>query len=203
MASTTTTTTLISEKQETVVTPPPPPPPPPASAYFASDAFFRVLLLAASIVAVVVMVTSKETELVLVSRFPFPVPATAKWKYSPALIYFVAALSTAGLYAIISTFVSLSGVFFPAKSPKLFLVLALHDTIVLGIVASATGAAAGVAYIGYKGNSHVAWVKVCNVYDKYCRHVAGSLAVGLFASFVLIILIFLNVTALYHRAPKL
>lgn len=31
--------------------------------------------------------------------------------------------------------------------------------VLVGIVASAFGAVAGVAYIGYKGNSHVGWNK--------------------------------------------
>jgi ABC-type maltose transport system permease subunit len=74
--------------------------------------------------------------------------------------------------------------------------------LILGLVASATGSAGGVAYIGLKGNKHVAWNKVCNTYDKFCQHLAGSLAVSLFASFVLVLLVWLSVYTLHRRIPK-
>lgn len=74
--------------------------------------------------------------------------------------------------------------------------------LMLGIVASATGAAGGVAYIGLKGNSHVGWTKVCNMYGKLCRHLGASLAVSLFASIVLVMLIILSIHSLSKKIPK-
>jgi uncharacterized protein (TIGR01569 family) len=58
----------------------------------------------------------------------------------------------------------------------------------LGILASATGTAGGVAYIALKGNEEVGWNKICNVYDKFCRYIATSLALSLFASLLLLVL---------------
>ncbi|GAB4851235.1 hypothetical protein Ancab_030531 [Ancistrocladus abbreviatus] len=195
-------TTTEYQKQEAAA--PPAPPPPAPFGFSGVDVFLRFLLLAAAIVAVVVMVTGKETELVQVAGVPFPVSLPAKFNYSPAFIYFVAAFSTAGLYAIITILASLSLIRGPVASTKLFLVLAANDAIMLGIVASATGAAAAVGYLGFKGNSHVGWVKVCHphMYSKYCRHVGGSLGVALFASILLVILVILNTTSLYLRMPK-
>ena len=72
----------------------------------------------------------------------------------------------------------------------------------LGLAASATGTAGGVAYIGLKGNSHVGWNKVCNTYDKFCRHVGGSIAVALFASILLVLLVWLSLFTLYSRIRK-
>ena len=74
--------------------------------------------------------------------------------------------------------------------------------LILGVIASATGTAGGVAYLGLKGNDHVGWVKICNVYDKYCRHLAGSLAVALFGSVVTVLLIWLSAYTLHSKIPK-
>ncbi|XP_010548920.1 PREDICTED: CASP-like protein 1D1 [Tarenaya hassleriana] len=159
----------------------------------------RVILFAATLTSVVVMVTSKQTELVPVpgTRLRFPNPA--KFTDSPALIYFVAALSVACFYSIVSTLASLSAISKPSCSSILFLYLAILDVMMLGIVASATGAGGGVAYIGLKGNKHVRWGKICNIYDKFSRHVGGSIAVSLFASVVLVLLSVASVVSLYKR----
>lgn len=74
--------------------------------------------------------------------------------------------------------------------------------VMLGLVASATGTAGGVAYIGLKGNSHVKWDKVCDLHDKFCQHLAASIVVSLLAAFVLIFLIALSIFSLHKKIPK-
>lgn len=74
--------------------------------------------------------------------------------------------------------------------------------VILGIIASATGTAGGVAYVGLKGNDHVNWGKICNAYDKFCKHLGGSLAVALFGSVVTVLLIWLSAFSLHSRVPK-
>ncbi|XP_048320674.2 CASP-like protein 1D1 [Ziziphus jujuba] len=160
------------------------------------DAGLRVLLFAACVTSVVVMVTSKQT------IHQGPVSKEAKFNHSPALIYFVAALSVAGLYSIITTLASISIIMKPAFSSKFILHFAFWDVLIFGVVASATGTAGAVGYVGLKGNKHVPWQKVCNVFDKYCRHIAGSLAVSLFASVVLVLLIWLSAFTLHKKIPK-
>ncbi|KAJ9700108.1 hypothetical protein PVL29_005778 [Vitis rotundifolia] len=182
--------------------PPPPPPPPPPADYTALDVVLRILLLLSTVAAVVVMVTGVETKLVSVPGVPVLVPNKAKFQNSPALIYFVAALSVVGLYSIISTLGSFLLIAKPSCSTKAILHLAIWDVLMLGLAASATGTAGGVAYIGLKGNSHVGWTKVCNVYGKFCRHVGSSVAVALFASILLVLLIWLSLYTLYSRIRK-
>ncbi|CAA0839933.1 CASP-like protein 1D1 [Striga hermonthica] len=70
-------------------------------------------------------------------------------------------------------------------------------------MASATGAAGTVGYIGLKGNSNVQWRKICDLYDGFCRHVGASIAVSLFGSVVLTLLIIISVRALSKRIPNL
>lgn len=74
--------------------------------------------------------------------------------------------------------------------------------LLLGIVASAAGAAGEVAYIGLRGNSNVGWNKMCNVYDSYCRHVGFSVLCSVFASIVLAFLIMVNIITLSRKSSK-
>ncbi|KAF7813687.1 CASP-like protein 1D1 [Senna tora] len=178
---------------------PPPPPPPAATAdavdYFKIDVILRVLLFASSLAAIIVIVTSQQTEIVPLLTGGFA-RRPAKFKY------FVAAFSVSGLYSIITTLASISVIQKPQLKLKFLIQFIFWDTLILGIIASATGAAGGVAYVGLKGNDHVSWNKICNVYDKFCRHIAASLAVALFGSVVTLLLIWFSAKALHHRVPK-
>ncbi|GAV87356.1 DUF588 domain-containing protein [Cephalotus follicularis] len=182
--------------------PPPPPPRPYGVDFFTVGVAFRVLLFATTLVSVIVMVTSDQTKTIFVpgSNIGFPVPA--KFNHSPAFIYFVAALSVACFYSIITTLASLSVIFKPYSSTKLLLHFAIWDVLILGIVASATGTAGGVAYIGLKGNSHVNWNKICNSYDTFCHHVESSIFISLLAAILLVLLSIISTVSLYDRIPK-
>ncbi|GMJ02035.1 CASP-like protein 1D1 [Hibiscus trionum] len=168
--------------------------------YSLVDVALRVLLFAATLISVVVMVTSKQTELVPVPGFPgVRISLQAKFNHSPALVYFVAALSVTGLYSIITTLASVSVVLKHVHSKTLLLVFAFSDVVFVGIVASATGAAAAVGYIGLKGNSHVGWTKICDIYGKFCRYTASSLALSLFAAILLVLLSMMSTFTLYKK----
>ncbi|KAJ8459578.1 hypothetical protein OPV22_032504 [Ensete ventricosum] len=174
---------------------------PPPNLFFL-DFGLRLLLFAAAVSALVVMVTSKQTKLIPIIVAPSLqsfVVRDAKFQYSPAFIYLVAALSVTCLYSIITMLVSLFAIASPSPSPRMLFLLILFDTLMAGVMASATGNAGSVAYIGLKGNSHVNWNKICNVYGKFCRHVGSSAAVSLVASIVLVLLVVLSSYSLYRR----
>ncbi|KAJ8766397.1 hypothetical protein K2173_022456 [Erythroxylum novogranatense] len=176
--------------------------PPPLSIPYVTNTFvvdvaLRVVLFAATLVALVVMITSKQTKVLVVQGFR--VPVDAKFDHSPAFVYFVVAMSVACLYSIITGLASFGVISKPAHTSKFLLHFAFWDVIMLGIVASATGSAAGVAYIGLKGNSHVGWVKICNMYHRFCRHIGTSVFFSLFASIVLIFLIMLSILSIHRR----
>ncbi|XP_022138099.1 CASP-like protein 1D1 [Momordica charantia] len=169
---------------------------------FAIDAGLRMVLFAAAVATVVVTVTSKQTVVNKLRGVPPGFPVQAKFDDSPAFIYFVTALSVTALYSLITALASVSVISNPNLSAKFLLHFAFLDALILGVVASATGTAGGVAYIGLKGNSHVQWNKVCYAFDKFCRHIGGALAASLFASVVLALLIWLSVFSLHARIRK-
>ncbi|XP_057476982.1 CASP-like protein 1 [Actinidia eriantha] len=183
------------ESKVTAATPPP-------DYLVVADLVLRVLLFALAVAAVVVMVTSEQTKLIPLPFPPFGSTRPAKFTHSPAFIYFVAALSVAGLYSILTTAVSFLALLKPGCSTKLLAHVVISDVLILGIVASATGAAGGVAYIGLEGNSHVGWMKICNVYDKFCRHLGAAIIVSLFASVVLVLLVVLSAYSLSKKIPQ-
>ncbi|KAE8731563.1 CASP-like protein 1D1 [Hibiscus syriacus] len=169
-----------------------------AARYSPLDVVLRVLLFAASLSAVVVMVTSKQSEMVPVPGLPpnIRVPFSAKFNHSPAFIYFVAALSLTGLYSIITTVASILA---SRKTKSILLLFALLDVVFVGIVASATGAAGAVAYIGLRGNNHVRWNKICNTFDTFCRNIGSAVALSLFAAILLVLLSMTSTSTLYRK----
>lgn len=141
--------------------------------------------------------------------------------------YFVVALVVASFYALISTLVSISLLSRPEFTAQFSVYLTsldmvtcftrnfkssrpswgffknvpakfIYEQVMLGILASATGTAGGVAYIALKGNKEIGWNKICNVYDKFCRYIASSLVLSLFASLLLLVL---SICSLFKRTP--
>ncbi|KAM0951085.1 putative casparian strip membrane protein [Dioscorea sansibarensis] len=178
-------------------------PPPPPFNLFGLDLFLRLALFATTLVSVILMVVSKQTKYFGAPFSRFLIVLDAKFVYSPALIYFVAAISTACLYSIISGAISAYGVFRPSPANKFLFHLATLDALMLGVVASATGAVAAVAYLGLRGNSHVGWVKVCNIYTKFCSFVASSVAISLASTIILLILLTVSIYSLHRRSHAL
>ncbi|KAK6122955.1 hypothetical protein DH2020_043299 [Rehmannia glutinosa] len=178
-------------EEEKVAAPPPevktPGDAPPIDCFALAEVVLR-FLFCFSLVAVVVMVTSKQTKILC----HLPNSITLR----------LSSLSVAGLYSIITTLLSFYALLKPGCCPKVLSHFVIFDVLLLGIVAAATGTAGAVAYIGLKGNSHVGWRKICNVYDDFCKHVGASVFVSLFASIVLAFLVLLSVYALSKKIPK-
>ena len=47
----------------------------------------------------------------------------------------------------------------------------------VALVSSGTLAVTAIAYIGYKGNSHTQWLKICNKFDLFCHHTSGAIVI--------------------------
>ncbi|WOL17827.1 CASP-like protein 1D1 [Canna indica] len=159
---------------------------------FGIDFGLRLLVFASAVTALVVLVTSKQTKTIPISR-------DAKFQHSPAFIYLLVALAVTCLYSIVTMFASFFAISSPSPSPKLLFHLILFDAVMAGVMASATGTAGSVAYVGLKGNSHVNWNKICNLYDKFCWHIGSSTAVSLVASITLVLLVVISAYSLYRR----
>ncbi|PKA54352.1 CASP-like protein [Apostasia shenzhenica] len=165
-------------------------------------ALLRLLLFATTVPALVVLATSKQTitfPYFIQPQISIQVTKTGKFSNSPALIYLLVALAVAVAYSVITFIISASFLRKPPSSEALFSLILL-DTLMAGIMASATGSAGAVSYLGVKGNSHVQWNKICNKFDKFCRYVGCSVILTLVASIILVLLIFISTFSLYRRS---
>ncbi|XP_068661075.1 CASP-like protein 1D1 [Aristolochia californica] len=176
------------------------PAPPPATNLSGVDFTLRFLVFASTLTAFLVLVTSKQSEIVTIPVLLLQTVRSAKFQHSPAFIYLVVAMCVACAYSILTIATSISSIFKPSRPSKSLMLLVFFDALMAGIVASATGAAGGVAYIGLKGNSHVGWVKICGTFDKFCKHVGSSIALAVFASVLLVLLVMISTYSLYRRS---
>ncbi|KAL7601406.1 hypothetical protein Lser_V15G22567 [Lactuca serriola] len=167
------------------------------------DVFFRVVLFATSVAAIVLLVISNQTELIPIAP-GIAISRTGKFSHSPAHINLLATLSTAALYSIITGLISVFALRKPGgTSTKLKFHFVIVDSLLLGIMAAATGASGGVSYVGLKGNSHSRWNEICDTYDTYCIRVGASIALSLVSSVTLLLLVWINTYALSKKIARL
>lgn len=165
-----------------------------------SDVMLRFLAFALTLVAAIVVGVDKQTKLVsmtVVSTLPpISVPVTAKWHYMSAFVYFVVANAVACAYAALSLLLVLA-----TRGAKkcLGLMIITLDLVMVALLFSSGGAALAVGLIGYEGNSHVQWNKVCNVFGRFCNQVAGAVVVSLLGSAAFLLLVLLAAINLHKK----
>jgi len=91
--------------------------------------------------------------------------------------------SYAAISMVISTIARTSG------NKTALLMITMLDLVIMALLFSANGAAGAVGVLGQKGNSHVQWMKVCNVFDAYCRHMTVALVLSIIGSTVFLLLV--------------
>ncbi|MED6158901.1 hypothetical protein PIB30_037362 [Stylosanthes scabra] len=156
------------------------------------DLVVRLLGLFLSLVSTIIVGVDKETKIISYAGLNFK--ATAKWEYMSATVFLLVSNGIACSYAAASlvmlemakrrrsndddnknkkVVLSLSAVEFGVT---------VMDLVMMGLLFSANGAAASVGVIAQNGNSHIQWMKVCNVFDAYCRHMTAAFLLSFFAS---------------------
>ncbi|XP_027116068.2 CASP-like protein 1E2 [Coffea arabica] len=165
-----------------------------------SDVILRFLAFASTLVAAIVLGVDKQTKLVsmtVVSTLPpISVPVTAKWHYMSAFVYFVVANVVACAYAALSLLLVLGN---RGAKKGLALMIITLDLVMVALLSSGGGAALAVGLIGYRGNSHVQWNKVCNVFGRFCNQVAGAIVVSLLGSAAFLLLVLLAMINLHKK----
>ncbi|KAJ4823082.1 hypothetical protein Tsubulata_009611 [Turnera subulata] len=153
------------------------------------DLFLRGLALILTLSGAIVLGVNKQTKLVpvkILDSLPaLNVPAEAKWHYLSAFVYFVVTNAIACSYAALSMLLSLSG-------KKGFVpIIMIIDLLMVALLFSSNGASTAIGVMGYEGNSHVRWNKVCDVFDKFCNQTAVAVALSLLGSTVFLLLVVL------------
>ncbi|KAJ0979725.1 hypothetical protein J5N97_015199 [Dioscorea zingiberensis] len=170
--------------------------------FWVAELVLRVLAVATTLAAAIIMGEAKETETVPVQLTPslpaIPVAATAKSSYSSAFVYFVVANAIACGYSIVSLGGAMAS---KGKRGKLAVLMLIMDEIMVALLFSGNGAAAAIGVVGEKGNSHVGWNKICNVFTKFCSHVKASVMVSLVGALAYLLLASFRIISLHKRDP--
>ncbi|XP_050219637.1 CASP-like protein 1E1 [Mercurialis annua] len=160
----------------------------------------RVLALVLTLTAAIVLGVDKQTKIVPIQLTPalppLNVPLEAKWHYLSAFVFFVISNAIASAYAAISLILSCC-----AKKRMLPMILIL-DLLMVALLFCSNGAATAIGLMGYKGNSHVRWNKVCHVFGRFCNQVAASLIISLLGSLVFLLLVMLTTLRLHRKSIK-
>ncbi|XP_021728893.1 CASP-like protein 1E1 [Chenopodium quinoa] len=166
------------------------------------ELILRVLALILTLIAAILLGVNKQTKIVPIKISPdlpaFNVPVSAKSSYASAFVYSVVANSIACALAAISiglTFISMKG-----GRGFMRLIIIIVDLILVALLFSSIGAAGAVGLLGYNGNSHLRWNKVCNVYGKFCHQVMASLALSLLGAISFLLLVTLAISKLHKNA---
>ncbi|KAK6940914.1 Casparian strip membrane protein domain [Dillenia turbinata] len=168
------------------------------------DFILRILSMALTLVAAILAGTNKETQVVpfTISQTlpPLNIPVTAKWHYLSAFVFYVVSNAVACSYAAISLLFSILS---PEGESALTLTIIILDVVIMGLLFSADGAVASIGVISLKGNSHVQWGKVCNVFHKFCNNMLVSGALSFLGSCVFLLLIVLSILNIHKKSRQM
>ncbi|KGN57072.1 CASP-like protein 1E1 [Cucumis sativus] len=165
------------------------------------EVILRVLGFLLSLVAAIVMGVDKETKVVPITISsnlpPFPIVVVAKWHYVSAFVYLLATNVIASSYGLLSLMLTLSNK--NRSNNVLTLLIIVLDTVTVALLSSGTGAALAIGVMGYEGNSHVGWNKVCDTFGRFCKQVAASALLSLAGAIVFLLLLILALVGLLKR----
>ncbi|KAL6952999.1 hypothetical protein U1Q18_040912, partial [Sarracenia purpurea var. burkii] len=112
--------------------------------------------------------------------------------------YFVVSNAIACSYVAASLLLSM--MFKTTHNCFTILLLLILDLITVVLLFSANGAAAVVGVLGLKGNSHVNWNKLCDMFETFCYHSIAAMVMSMLGSFVFLWLIVLAALDLHKKS---
>ncbi|CAL0302459.1 unnamed protein product [Lupinus luteus] len=161
------------------------------------EVLLRFLGLSLTLVATIIVGIDKETKRISYAGMHFE--ATAKWEYMSAIVFFLVSNAIACSYAAASLVITAMPKKSNINNNVTLLVVTLLDLVIMALLFSANGAASAVGEIGQHGNSHVQWIKVCNVFYAYCRHMTVALVLSIIGSTIFLLLVALSILKLHYN----
>ncbi|KGN45596.1 CASP-like protein 3A1 [Cucumis sativus] len=141
----------------------------------------RLVCIATSTTTVALMVTAKDSTTVTIYGFEFPVQS--KWSFSDAFEYLVGVSGAVAAYSLLQLLVTVS--MLARRSPVLssrsqaWLIFAVDLALAYALM-SAGSAAAGISNLNRTGIQHTALPNFCKPLQRFCNHVAISIAFTFF-----------------------
>ncbi|KAK9136260.1 hypothetical protein Syun_015590 [Stephania yunnanensis] len=107
----------------------------------------------------------------------------AKYSYSSAFKYFVAANAGASLLSLLG----LICIFLPLQGRHKHLSVFLLDLLVMMGAVSGCSAAAAFGWVGKYGNTHTGWMAICDKFSAFCNRSQNSVGIAVVAALLFLI----------------
>ncbi|EPS67385.1 hypothetical protein M569_07390, partial [Genlisea aurea] len=108
--------------------------------------------------------------------------------------YFVVINAIATGYAAISLVLTLSNGWEKKTAAAVAVLVEIADVVAALFLSTAVGAAGAIGLMGYQGNSHVQWKKVCNVFGKFCGQGIAALVLSVAGAAVFLLLVVISIS---------
>ncbi|XP_066357436.1 CASP-like protein 1B1 [Miscanthus floridulus] len=130
-------------------------------------------LAAAAAAAVMALNAQSYTAVVaIVGTRPLTQTFTAKFRDTPAFVYFVIANAIAAAYNLVVLLVRR----LILRRRMVGLVVHMLDMVIMALLATGTATAAALAELGKNGNVHARWNPICDRFGSFCSHGGVALA---------------------------
>uniref|UniRef100_A0A0E0JCA4 CASP-like protein n=1 Tax=Oryza nivara TaxID=4536 RepID=A0A0E0JCA4_ORYNI len=157
----------------------------------------RACVFLATAVAAVIMGLNKQsytTVVAIVGTRPVTQTFTAKFKDTPAFVFFVIANAIASGYNLM---VLVTRRILQRRAQSLS--VHLLDMVILTLLATGSATAASMAQLGKNGNLHARWNPICDKFGSFCNH--GGIA--LVSSFIgVALMLALNLLSAAANSPR-
>ncbi|XP_066360491.1 CASP-like protein 1B1 [Miscanthus floridulus] len=108
----------------------------------------------------------------IVGTRPLTQTFTAKFRDTPAFVYFVIANAIAAAYNLVVLLVRR----LILRRRMVGLVVHMLDMVIMALLATGTATAAALAELGKNGNVHARWNPICDRFGSFCSHGGVALA---------------------------
>ncbi|CAI0396865.1 unnamed protein product [Linum tenue] len=136
----------------------------------------KILAIAFTASAICVMVTSNQNVLV------YGIPFSARFTYSTAFKFLVAANGIVCGFSVVSLFFILPQLgkssSSAAQSPLNLFYLLLHEMVMMGLMTAACGAATAIGLVGYDGIEEIGWMSFCENVPNFCHKMLASVVLS-------------------------
>ncbi|KAL6643782.1 hypothetical protein ACP70R_018548 [Stipagrostis hirtigluma subsp. patula] len=163
----------------------------------AQPVVLRASAVLATAVAAAVMalnVQSYTAVVAIVGTRPLTQTFTAKFRDTPAFVYFVIANAIAGVYNLAVLVLRRL-----LRRRTAGLVVHMLDMVIMALLATGASTAASMAELGKNGNLHARWNPICDKFSSFCNR--GGIA--LVSSFIgVAVMLALNLLTAASNAPR-
>ncbi|KAF8655523.1 hypothetical protein HU200_061068 [Digitaria exilis] len=146
--------------------------------------------------AVMALNTQSYTAVVaIIGTKPLMQTFTAKFRYTPAFVYFVIVNAIAGTYNLLVLIIR--RLILQRRTGGL--VVHMLDMVIMALLATGAATAASMAELGKKGNLHARWNPICDKFGSFCSRGGIAIVSSLIGVALMLALNLLSAAANAHR----